>query len=127
MTQQSLGQFCWNELATNDMHAAKDFYSKVLGWKFKEIQSEDMTYIIIQLNDKDIGGIWQISKNQQDHIPPHWMTYVLVNNVEETLTKAKQHGAQEIKGVTHVGNMGRFAIITDPTGAHLAFWESQEK
>lgn len=126
MTHSS-GQFCWNELATADVHSAKNFYSKVLGWKFKEISSEHMTYTIIQVNDKDIGGIWHIPTEQQGKIPPHWMSYVLVHNVEETLKKAKEHGAQEIKGVTPVENMGRFAIITDPTGAHLAFWETDNQ
>ncbi len=123
MSQNSIGQFCWNELATADVKKAKEFYSKVLGWQFKEIHSGEMTYTIVQANDKDIAGIWQIPTNQQNEIPPHWMAYILVNNVADTLAKAKQNGAQEMKGVTHAGDMGLFAIIKDPTGAHIAFWE----
>ncbi|CAM2963553.1 glyoxalase/bleomycin resistance protein [Legionella steigerwaltii] len=128
MSQDSMGQFCWNELATADVNKAKDFYSKVLGWHFKEIHSDEMmTYTLIQTKDKDVGGIWQIPANQQKEIPPHWMAYILVNNVADTLAKAKQNGAKEVKGVTHVGEMGLFAIIQDPTGAHIAFWETHSK
>ena len=123
MTQSVAGQFCWNELATADLSKAKDFYGKVFGWQFKEIKSDEMTYTIIKLNDKDIGGIWQIPTEQQGQIPPHWMAYILVTDVKKALEKAKQHGAHEIKGVTTAGDMGLFAIITDPTGAHLALWE----
>ncbi|KTD42150.1 VOC family protein [Legionella parisiensis] len=125
MSQSSMNQFCWNELATADVKKAKEFYSKVLGWQFKEIQSGEMTYTLIQANDKEFAGIWQIPTNQQNEIPPHWMAYILVNDVADTLAKAKQNGAQEIKEVTHAGDMGLFAIIKDPTGAHVAFWETK--
>ncbi|MCW8398380.1 VOC family protein [Legionella sp. PATHC038] len=128
MSENSMGQFCWNELATADVHKAKEFYGKVLGWQFKEIHSDEtMTYTLIQTKDKDVGGMWQIPANQQKEIPPHWMAYILVNNVADTLAKSKQNGAHEVKGVTQVGDMGSFAIIKDPTGAHIAFWETQSK
>lgn len=123
MNLPSIGQFCWNELATNDVHQAKEFYSNLLGWEFREIQSDDMTYTLICSGDKQCGGIWQIPKEQKEHIPPHWMAYILVNNVKETLEKAIKHGATEVKGVTQAGDMGSFAIIMDPVGAHIAFWE----
>ncbi|MCE0722988.1 MULTISPECIES: VOC family protein [Legionella] len=125
MSQNSMNQFCWNELATADVKKAKEFYSKVLGWQFKEIQSGEMTYTLIKADDKEFAGIWQIPTDQQNEIPPHWMAYILVKDVADTLAKAKQNGAQEIKGVTHAGDMGLFAIIKDPTGAHIAFWETK--
>lgn len=123
MSEHSSGQFCWNELATVDVNKAKEFYSKVLGWEFKEIHAGEMLYTIVKSNNKEIAGIWQIPKEQMNEIPPHWMAYILVDNVENTLEKAKKNGAQEIKGVTQAGEMGLFAIIQDPTGAHVAFWE----
>ncbi len=124
MMQPVAGQFCWNELATPNTQEAKDFYSKVFGWQFTEIKSPDMTYTLIKLNDRDIGGMWQIPTEQQAHIPPHWMAYILVDDARKALDKAKQHGAQEVKGITQAGDMGLFAIITDPSGAHVALWQS---
>jgi predicted enzyme related to lactoylglutathione lyase len=124
MAQWANGDFCWNELATSDVNKAKDFYSALLGWTFHDIKTDEMTYTLIKANNREMAGIWQIPAEQQQHIPPHWMAYILVSDVAETLRKAKQHGAQEVKGVTEVSTMGRFAIITDPTGAHIAFWES---
>ena len=124
MNQPAFGAFCWNELATSNLSKAKDFYSKVLGWQFNDIKSEEMTYTIVKSNDRDIAGIWEIPTDQQKEIPPHWMAYILVPDVKVALEKAKQHGAKEVKGITQAGDMGRFAIIIDPTGAHLAFWEA---
>ncbi|KTD25491.1 glycoxylase [Legionella lansingensis] len=124
MTQPELGQFCWNELATPDVKKAKDFYGKVFGWQFEDHDMDQMTYTIIKTHNKEFAGIWHIPSDQQHQIPPHWMAYILVSDVASALDKAKQHGAKEIKGVTKAGDMGKFAIITDPTGAHLALWQS---
>lgn len=124
MTEATVGQFCWNELATPDVNKAKDFYGKVFGWQFREHKMDGMTYTLIKSKDKEFAGIWQIPTEQQKEIPPHWMAYILVADVAAALEKAKQHGAKEIKEVTQAGEMGRFAIIVDPTGAHLALWEA---
>lgn len=123
MTQPSVGQFCWNELATPNAEKAKEFYSKVFGWQFKNHKMEQMTYSIAESKEQGFAGIWEIPADQQDHIPPHWMAYILVDDITAALNQAKQHGAKEIKGVTAAGEMGLFAIICDPTGAHVAIWE----
>ncbi|KTD24267.1 MULTISPECIES: VOC family protein [Legionella] len=122
------GDFCWNELATSNVQAAKDFYGKLLGWKFtEENTSGDMTYTMITNSNHTFGGIWQIPTEQKDQIPPHWMGYILVDDIEQTLEKAKSLGATVKMPVTEVGEMGRFIVIMDPTGAHIAFWESKKK
>ncbi|MDI9818292.1 MULTISPECIES: VOC family protein [unclassified Legionella] len=124
MKQPAMGEFCWNELATPDISKAKDFYGKVFGWQFEAHEMEEMSYTLVKSQDREFAGIWQIPKDQQEHIPPHWIAYILVADVAASLEKAKQYGAKEVKGVTKVGEFGCFAIITDPTGAHLALWES---
>ncbi|KTC81656.1 VOC family protein [Legionella brunensis] len=123
MTMPVTGQFCWNELATSDVKKAKDFYGKVFGWQFVDKKMDDMTYTIAESHDKQFAGIWPIPAEHQKEIPPHWMAYILVSDVEAALEKAQQHGAKVIKGVTAAGEMGHLAIITDPTGAHVAFWQ----
>lgn len=124
MDKMSFGGFCWNELSTPNIQAAKDFYSRVLGWQFVDHDMGDMTYTMIKNGDKEFGGMWQIPKDKQKEIPPHWLSYILVKNVEETLKKATDSGAKTIMPVTGITDFGRFAIIQDPTGAHIAFWES---
>lgn len=127
--QPKSGEFCWNELATSNLQAAKDFYGKVFGWKFSDHEMGDMTYTMIKINgkDKEIGGIWSIPKDQQKHIPPHWMAYILVENVEDSVEKARKNGATIVKEAANAGDFGRFAIITDPAGAHIALWQPIRK
>lgn len=117
------GEFCWNELSTPDVKKAKEFYSKMFDWKFDDIQTEHMTYTLIKSHDKEFAGMWQIPTDQQKQIPPHWLAYIAVEDVAATLKKAQQNGAHVIMDVTEISGKGSFAIITDPTGAHIAFWE----
>lgn len=119
-----MGEFCWNELATSNVQAAKDFYGKVFGWQFSDHEMGDMTYTMIKHNDKEFAGIWAIPKAKAKEIPPHWMAYILVESLDKSLEKARKHGASIMKPAANAGDFGRFAIITDPTGAHIALWES---
>lgn len=123
----AVGEFVWNELATPNVQAAKEFYGKVFGWEFVDKDMGDMTYTIIKKNQKEFAGIWAIPTGQQGQIPPHWLAYILVENIEQALEKARTNGASVIKPVQKAGDMGLFAIIKDPSGAHLALWQSLKK
>ena len=118
------GEFCWTELATPNAKAAKDFYGQMFGWEFTDHNMGDMTYTMIKKGEKEFGGIWQIPTEQQNEIPPHWMSYILVEDLEKKLEQAKSLGATIKMPATPVSDYGRFGIIIDPTGAHIAFWET---
>jgi predicted enzyme related to lactoylglutathione lyase len=124
MDQPQVGQFCWNELATSNVQAAKDFYGKVFGWQFSDVEMGDTTYTMIKLKNQEFAGIWAIPKDKQKMIPPHWMAYILVENLDKSVEKALKNGATIVKPASTAGDFGRFAIITDPTGAHIALWQS---
>jgi uncharacterized protein len=123
-TAPKVGEFVWNELATTNVQQAKDFYGKVFGWEFMDKNMNEMTYTIVKKDGKEFGGIWSIPTAQQKQIPPHWLPYILVENIEQSLAKALQNGATVIKPVQKAGDMGLFAVIKDPSGAHLALWQS---
>lgn len=126
--QLHFGKFCWNELATTNVQATKDFYGKVFNWKFQDHDMGDMTYTMINMNneEKASGGIWAIPKDKEKQIPPHWMGYILVEDLDKSLEAVKKAGGTIMKPAENAGNMGRFAIITDPTGAHIALWQVLE-
>jgi uncharacterized protein len=119
----TVGEFCWNELATANVQAAKTFYGKVFGWEFSDHEMGDTTYTMVKLKDKNFAGIWSIPKDKEKEIPPHWMAYILVENLDQAVEKARKYGAKIIKPATKAGDFGHFAILQDPTGAHIALWE----
>lgn len=121
------GEIVWNELATSNVQGAKDFYSKVFGWEFVDKPMKDMNYTFIKKSGKEFGGIWAIPAGMKDQIPPHWLAYISVDDVEKSLKLAAQNGAKVLKPVQKAGDMGLFAVIQDPTGAHIALWQALKK
>jgi predicted enzyme related to lactoylglutathione lyase len=122
-TKPQIGEFCWNELMTPDTKKAQSFYTTLLGWTAKEHDMGGMIYTMFMQGEKGMGGMMQTPKEKADQVPPHWMSYISVEDVEKTLEKAKSLGANVVMPVTPVADFGRFGIIQDPTGAHVAFWQ----
>jgi uncharacterized protein len=58
-------------------------------------------------------------------IPPHWLAYVGVDDVNASTKKARELGAKVVVEVTEVGSYGIMSVITDPTGATLAMWQAK--
>ena len=113
------GALCWNALATRDIAKASEFYGNVLGWSIVETDIESsgssVTYHMIRVGDRDIGGILQMNE-QWEGIPPHWMVYTAVEDVRANVEKVRATG-----GAVHVEPTrippGIFAVVADPQGA----------
>jgi predicted enzyme related to lactoylglutathione lyase len=83
----------------------------------------DMTYTIFSRGgDNDVGGLMH---RPDERIPPNWTHYIATADVDATISKAKELGAQNVMGPMDVPGQGRFAIITDPTGAVFGAWQGE--
>jgi hypothetical protein len=122
------GTFCWVELGTSDSDAAKTFYSQLFGWEYVDNpMGPDMVYTMLKLDGKDVGGLYKLMPDMvAQGIPPHWLSYVLVTNADETAEKAKAAGATILNGPLDVPGAGRMAVIKDPTDAVFALWQPKE-
>ena len=119
----SEGTFVWDELMTTDVDAAKSFYKEVFGWTSKDSDMGGMTYtIFVRAGDIDVAGCMERPTGVQ--APPHWLPYIATENVDATIAKAKELGATIFRDGTDIPNMGRFAIIQDPTGAVFGIWQT---
>lgn len=112
------GAFSWNEFLTNDVSAAKAFYSELFGWQLRDEQMGDATYTIINIGDKQIGGIMAYPPDMQD-TPPAWGAYVTVDDVDKQVIKAEKLGGKIVTPPRDIPNVGRYAVINDPQGAML--------
>ncbi len=127
------GTFGWNELMTSDVEAAKAFYSNVIGWTSHDVQMGDPTspakqgepsYTLWTIGDMQVGGAMKLDGPGMDNVPPHWMCYVNVEDVDETVEKALANGGKVIAGPMDIESIGRFYIIADPQGAVLGLGTS---
>ena len=110
------GTFCWNELATKDLSAAKKFYTGLLGWQLQESNTAGMVYNEIVVDGEHIGGMYQMTAEDGD-APSHWMAYVAVDDVDAKAKLAGELGGKVCVPPTDIPGVGRFSVITDPAGA----------
>ena len=119
------GSFAWLELGTTDRKAAGSFYSRLFGWSPEDKpMGADMTYTMFRIGGKDAGGAYTLMKEQLDaHVPPHWMPYVKVDSADASAAKAVKLGATQIMAPSDIPEVGRFAVLQDPTGAPISIFQ----
>lgn len=123
-TEYQPGTFCWPELATTDSTAAKEFYGGLMGWQAIDMPTEQDSYSFWQLNEKTVGAMYQMAKEPTEQgIPPHWICYASVENINNSLEKLKALGGSVSLGPYDVGEAGRMAFVKDPQGASFALWQ----
>lgn len=121
------GEFCWNELLTRDVAAAQRFYAEVFGWSFEISHAGgESPYIVAFLDGRPVAGIYDISAARFDGMPAHWFAYIAADDADDALADAVAAGAKPIREVFEVPDIGRIALLTDPTGAAIGFFEPAE-
>ena len=113
------GQFCWNDLGTTDLEAAKKFYTELLGWELRESNDAGMPYHEIVVGGQHVGGLYQMGAEQAG-MPSHWMTYVAVTDVDDSARRVRELGGKVCVPPTDIPGTGRFCVVTDPTGANIS-------
>jgi len=121
---KAVGEFCWNELLTSDEAGAAKFYSAVFGWQTAEFPGAGVKYTILKSQGKGVGGLM---KRSMESIPPHWLSYVTVGDVDATVNKAGEAGGQAIMPPFDVPTVGRIAVLQDPQGAALGVIQPLDK
>lgn len=112
------GVFSWNELMTTDLDAARSYYEALFGWTFQEMpMSDGGTYVIAKKDNDELAGLFLKPKETPEHIPPHWGSYITVDDVDATARKAQENGGTIIYPLTDIPEVGRFCVIQDPQGA----------
>ncbi len=122
------GNFCWNELCTQDWAAAKKFYTQLFSWQNEDQPiDEDIYYTMLQKQGDDIAAMYQMPQAQtQADVHSHWLSYIAVDNVDAATEKAKQLGAEIIAGPHDVMDAGRMVMISEPGGALFALWQANK-
>ena len=113
------GQFCWNELMTTDVAAAKTFYTRLLGWT-PEPFGEGMDYTVLKKDNASVGGLM---KTPQPGMPAQWLAYVLVEDVDAAAAQAAKLGGKVCKAPFDVPEVGRIAVVMDPQGAAFGLFK----
>ncbi len=115
------GTFHWNELMSRDVERDKRFYSETIGWTFEPMAMQSETYWCAIQNGQPVAGIFNISGPQFDGVPAGWMSYLAVDDVDARVEKALKAGAQLMRPIFDVPEVGRIAILREPGGAGIGW------
>lgn len=119
------GTFSWAELSTSDQRAGVAFYRSLFGWDAQDSPvGPDEVYTMFTLRGLPVAaGAGQRPDERQQGVPPHWNLYITVASADETVGKAQALGGSVLAPAFDVMDVGRMAVLQDPTGAVFCVWE----
>jgi hypothetical protein len=104
---------------TPDRVASERYYTRLFGWTTREVDmAEGPPYVMFRMGDEDIAGMMQFDPAQG--IPPMWMAYGTVDDVDRAAAKVTELMGSVYFGPKDIPGVGRFVVIADPAGAALA-------
>lgn len=121
------GSFCWIELGTTDTDSAQGFYGDLFGWGTDRVDAGELgSYTRFQKEGRAIGGLYGLNPQQRAAgVPPHWLCHVAVEDVEASAARVEELGGTVLLGAMDVMDLGRIAVVLDPSGAGLALWQAE--
>ena len=116
------GRFVWYELMTTDIPGAARFYGDVVGWRTRDWEGPT-PYTLLTSGETTLGGAWPLTDElRAQGVPPHWLPYVAVRDVDATAAEATRLGGGVVVPAQDIPNTGRFAVLRDPQGAAFAVY-----
>jgi len=133
--KQVIGEIVWRDLTVDDASGVRDFYADVVGWQTMGMDmpapedgpgaGEPYQDYVMQSVDPDgetdaVGGVCH-ARGGNRGIPPQWLLYVRVADLDASVAAATARGGEVLHGPRTMGN-GRMAVVRDPAGAVLGLW-----
>lgn len=118
------GTIAWTEFLSRDPEAAMAFFSAALGWRFEPFDIEGDPYWVAFAGDAMVGGLGGLSSGDVETGESYWLASVEVEDVDERFADALAAGAVAIRPPHDVPQVGRVALLRDPTGAPFGIMTS---
>jgi uncharacterized protein len=117
-----IGKFVWHEQVSDNPQQAESFYTQLFGWGTEVFMPGEIDYTAISSGGATHGGFSQAMEGAP---PPHWLGHIQVENLDETIEKAKKEGGKLAAGPFDMSGVGRMGILVDPQGAFVAAYQPE--
>lgn len=119
-----VGRVAWVDLTVPDAAAERDFYRQVVGWGSAEVEMGGYSdFNMLQPGSGDVAAGICHARGVNAGLPPVWLVYVAVADLEASTARCRELGGAVVAGPSGMGSYGRYCVIRDPAGAHLALYE----
>jgi uncharacterized protein len=105
---------------TTDIEAARSFYGDLFGWEFEIGSAETGFYSTALLDGKRVAGLFTMDAEH----PPVWTTYLATADADATADAAVRAGGTLVQPTMDVMDLGRMAVLQDPTGGTFGSWQA---
>lgn len=119
---------CWFEFNSRDADRSLTFHRALFGW---DVTSNDMgeygSYHFLHRTGGSgtVGALCGLPPGAEAQ-PSHWSLYFASPDVDASIVKAKELGAQLLAEPFDVPGHGRGAVLMDPTGAAFSLWQAED-
>lgn len=124
MTDNSLGKIGWVDLTVNDASGLGDFYSAVAGWKPDPVKMGGYhDYNMNSADGEPVAGVCH-ARGSNAGIPPQWMIYVTVADIQASMRAATEKGGEVIHQIKNDAGSTTMAYVRDPAGAAFGLYQA---
>lgn len=116
-----VGEFCWEQLNTNDADGSFAFYEKVFGWTHAPYPNEPGLAVF------SAGSVQVASVLENKGIPTHWLSYIVVDTIASAYERVKKQGGKVMVDHIEVKGIGAIGVIADNVGAVVGVFEQPTK
>jgi uncharacterized protein len=119
------GTFSFADVMTTDVEGAKSFYTQFFDWGAHTLrEGTDSEFTLFHKEGAPVAGTFDLPQDQRDQgVPPNWVSYVNVDDVDKATERARDSGATIVVEPYDVADAGRLSVFLDPQGAALCLWE----
>lgn len=118
------GRIAWLDLTVADADATREFYREVIGWSAQDVEMEDAgeryaDYNMLANESDPAAGICH-ARGMNQGLPPVWMIYLPVGDLEESLRRVEEEGGKVLKTSKTEDGRVAYAAVEDPIGVAFA-------
>ena len=106
------------EIPSKNPDTSGDFYKQMFGWGIQSV-TEPVAYTMFEAENTG-GGFTEVGEQTK---VGDVLVYIGSDNLEADLKKIERLGGKTVVAKMVVGEMGEFAVFTDPTGNRDALWK----
>lgn len=115
------GVIRWADLTVPEAEPVRDFYRAVVGWEAEPVEMGGYNdWNMRPPGEEPAAGICN-ARGANAKIPPQWIVYITVPNLEASIERALGNGGSVIDGPRD-----GFCLLRDPAGAVFAAWQPGE-
>jgi uncharacterized protein len=120
------GRVQWFDLTVGDASTVSDFYHQVVGWDVVPLSMGEYNDYCMNIagTEETVAGVCH-TKGSNAYLPPQWLLYVTVENLDESLASCIRMGGKIIGEKRQGGKNAFFCLIQDPAGAYVMLYEEK--